>query len=285
MLSENTWKAINFKALELSGSGKLLLNPQDRGFSREFNVYGFREPLNTYALFRSVEKRKPVVLDIGGNLGYFSLVELTAGAKKVIAVEPVPSTFKRLSKTLENRKDAEPLNLAISDSKESLTLYVGTDRNVTSSFKQLLIDTGHALAYEITVRAETLQSIVEKYPVNMIRMDVEGHEYRILSERIPDQISGINVELHVLPPFNKNNAIHLIKCLLAQNFHVHVAINEINYEYYNLIERFGLKSGYNLAATFGSRLNSRPCIKVDPSFEDLVSSIPKEGQIHLTLER
>ena len=67
-----------------------------------------------------------MVLDIGGNLGYFSIIELQAGAKKVISVEPVPSTFRLLSKTLEGYKEAKPLNIAISDSKESLKLYVGT---------------------------------------------------------------------------------------------------------------------------------------------------------------
>ena len=98
-LNDYSWKEINFRALNLHGSAKILLNPLDRGFSREFNVYGFREPLNTFAFFCDVAKKKPVVLDIGGNLGYFSLVELQAGAKKVISVEPVPSTFKLLTKT------------------------------------------------------------------------------------------------------------------------------------------------------------------------------------------
>jgi len=284
-LNDYSWKEINFRALNLHGSAKILLNPLDRGFSREFNVYGFREPLNTFAFFCDVAKKKPVVLDIGGNLGYFSLVELQAGAKKVISVEPVPSTFKLLTKTLEKYKEAEPLNMAISDCKESLKLYVGTDRNVTSSFRQLFVNTGHSLAYEIIARAETLQSMEEKYPITMVRMDVEGHEYRILSERIPDQIDSINIELHVLPPFNKRNAVSLLRCLCSQNFKVHTAINEMNYEYYDFVQKFGLKRGYTLARIFGSKLSVRPCIQLNPSFEDIIEKIPERGQIHLTLER
>ena len=284
-LNDYIWKEINFKALNLHGSAKIMLNPSDMGFSREFNVYGFREPLNTFAFFNDVAKKKPVVLDIGGNLGYFSLIELQAGAKKVISVEPVPSTFRLLTKTLEKYREAEPLNMAISDCKESLKLYVGIDRNVTSSFRQLFVDTNHSLAYEITARAETLQSMEEKYPITMVRMDVEGHEYRILSERIPDQIDSINIELHVLPPFNKKNAVNLLHCLYRQNFKVHTAINEMNYEYYDFVQRFGLKRGYTLARTLGSKLTVRPCIQVNPSFEEIVNKIPERGQIHLTLER
>jgi FkbM family methyltransferase len=284
-LNCDSWKEINFKALGLHGQAKLLLNHEDTGFSREFNVYGFREPLNTCAIFQSVEKWKPTVLDIGGNLGYFTLVELTAGAKKVISVEPVKSTFNLLTKNLENYKEAEPLNVAISDSKENLKLYVGKDRNITSSFKELFVNTGHSLDYEITAKTETLQSMAEKYPINMIRMDVEGHEYRILTERIPDQIDTINVELHVLPPFKKDSAVELLRCLAAQNFHAHAAINEMNYEYYDFVEKFGLKSGYMLASTFGSHLKVRPRMQVDPSFGEVVNSIPEKGQIHLMLER
>ena len=284
-LNDCGWKEINFKALNLHGSAKILLNPLDMGFSREFNVYGFREPLNTYAFFCNVAKKKPVVLDIGGNLGYFSLIELQAGAKKVISVEPVPSTFGFLTKTLEKYKDAKPLNIAISDHKESLKLYVGTDLNVTSSFRQLFVNTDHLLAYEIMANAETLQSMEEKYPITMIRMDVEGHEYRILSERIPDQIDSINIELHVLPPFNKKHAVNLLQCLSSQNFKVHTAINEMSYEYYDFVHRFGLKRGYKLARALGSKLTVRPCIQVNPSFQDIVDKIPERGQIHLTLER
>jgi FkbM family methyltransferase len=284
-ISKDTWREINFKALNLHGSAKLLLNPFDLGFSREFNVYGFREPLNTFAFFGQVAKRKPVVLDVGGNLGYFAMVELQAGAKKVIAVEPVSSTFKLLTKTLENYKQAEVLNFAISDNEEPLKLYVATKNNVTSSFKQLVVETGHKLAQEIMVKSKTLQDMTEQYPINMVRMDVEGHEYRILSEPVPDQIDSLCIELHVLPPFNKLQAVKLFQFLSCQNFNAYVAINEMNYEYYEIIQKIGLKNAYKVATTFGSKSIVRPCIRVNPSFDDVMKMIPEKGQIHLLLER
>ena len=284
-INDNTWREINFKALNLHRQAKLLLNPLDVGFSREFNAYGFREPLNTFAFFCQVAKKKPVVLDVGGNLGYFALVELQAGAKKVIAVEPVPSTFKLLSKTLENYKAAEVLNLAISDSQEPLKLYVATKHNVTSSFKQLLVGTGHELAYEINVETNTLQNMAEIYQASMVRMDVEGHEYRILSKPVADQIDSLCIELHVLPPFNKLQAAKLIQNLNSQNFKTHVAINEINYEYYELIEKIGLKNTYKLMTTFGSKAIMQPRMQVNPSFAEVKKMIPERGQIHLLLER
>jgi FkbM family methyltransferase len=255
------------------------------GFSREFNVCGFREPLNTFAFFGQVAKKKPTVLDVGGNLGYFALVELQAGAKKVIAVEPVPSTFKLLTKNLENYRQAEALNLAISDSQEPLKLYVATKQNVTSSFKQLILDTGHEVAQEITVESKTLQNIAEQYPIDMVRMDVEGHEYRILSKPVPDIVDSLCIELHVLPPFNRRQAAKLLESLNCQDFKVGVAINEMNYEYYEMIERIGLKNAYKMATTFSSKSTVRPSIRVNPSFDEVLQMIPEKGQIHLLLER
>lgn len=284
-IGDDTWKEINFKALNLHRSAKLLLNPSDLGFSREFSAYGFREPLNTFAFFCEVAKKKPVVLDVGGNLGYFALVELQAGAKKVVVVEPVPSTFKLLAQTLENYPEAEVLNLAISDSNESLKLYVATKHNVTSSFKQLLVGTGHELAYEINAETSTLQGMAETYQINMVRMDVEGHEYRILSKPVPEEIDSLCIELHVLPPFNKPKALELLSYLGSQNFQIHVAINEMDYEYYELIEKIGLKYTYKLATAFGSKSMRRPCMKVNPSFDEVVKMTPAAGQIHLLLER
>jgi FkbM family methyltransferase len=284
-IDDNTWREINFRALNLHGSAGLLLNPSDTGFSREFNVYGFREPLNTFAFFHDVAKKKPVVLDVGGNLGYFALVELQAGAKKVVAVEPVLSSFKRLAQNLKNYSNVEALNVAISDTEEPLKLYVATQLNVTSSFKQLLVGTKHDLAYEITVKTKTLQRMAELYPINMVRMDVEGHEYRILSKPVPNQIDSLCIELHVLPPFNKAQALELLNYLIDQNFRIHVAINEMNYEYYELIQRVGLKNVYRLTTTFGSQSVIRSCIRVNPSFDDVVDMIPRAGQIHLLLER
>jgi FkbM family methyltransferase len=280
-----SWRKINFKALGLYGSAQLLLNPQDAGFSKEFSVYGFREPLNTYAIFNYVAKNKPAVLDIGGNVGYFPLVELAAGAKQVIVVEPVASTYSYLSKTLKRYKQVQLFNLAISDRSGLLTLYVAEQRNVTSSSKQIITNSGRAVLEEITSKADTIESMAEKYPFNMIRMDVEGHEYRILNGKIPDQVTAINIELHVIPPYSKALATKLLEKLYSQNFKATVAIKEMSYGYYPLIKGLGLKTTYKLATTILSKIPSCPNVQTNLSLKELINQVPKKAVIHLLLER
>ncbi len=283
-IREETWRRLNFEALDLKGSAEILLNPSDEGFSKQFHVYGFREPLNTFAIFSYIAKNKPVVLDIGANLGYFSLVELQAGAQKVVAVEPVHSSFHLLSRTLDGFKHVELLNIAVSD-EDHLTLYVATNRNVTSSSKLLLASTGQEIAEEIQVQARTLESLAAQYGVSMVRMDIEGHEYRILNRKIPDYIKCISLELHVLPPYEKSDAVKLLHNLRSQNFKTSVLINEMNYGYYQMVQRFGLKTAYKLATCVNGRAYSRPNIQTNPSADELVKSLPEKGQVHLLLER
>jgi FkbM family methyltransferase len=280
-----TWKDINFKALCLNGNAKLLLNPADEGFSKEFYLSGFREPLNTFAIFKNVEKKNPVILDVGSNLGYFPLVELQAGAKHVIAVEPVPSTFALLSRTLKGFKNATLLNMALSDAQETLKLYVSNNRNVTSSSEHLLSYCGHKISEEIYVEATSLPAIADQYPISAVRMDVEGHEYRILGGNIPNQIETICIELHTIPPYRKIHTAKLLRHLNRQGFQAAVVITEMGYGYYSIVKYLGLKTTYKLVRASkggGSRI---PNIELHLSLIDLLKRIPEKGQIHLILER
>ena len=283
--TEPLWREINFKALEVEGSAKLLLNPSDTGFSREFYVYGFREPLNTFAIFKSIQKNKPVVLDIGGNLGYFPLVENEAGAKKVMVLEPVPITFSFLAKTLKGFKQLEPFNVAISDGPDFLTLYSTEERNMTTFSKLMLTVNRHEVSEELHAKAVTLQEIAQKEPIAMIRMDIEGYEYHVLGNRLPDTIKTICVELHVIPPYDKPQAIQLLKKLNEQSFSVSVAINEMIYGYYPIIQHLGLKTAYKLVTSINYLSRYCPHVKVNPTSEELNGMIPQKGQIHLILQR
>ena len=283
--SKPVWREINFKALEIEGSARLLLNPLDEGFSREFGVYGFREPLNTFAIFNFVAKTKPVVLDIGGNLGYFAMVEREAGARKIIVLEPVPSTYSYLAQTLKSNAEFESMNVAISDGPDFLTLYSAEERNMTTFSKQILTVNLHEVSEELHAKAVTLDTIAKKEPIGMIRMDIEGYEYHILGSRLPDTIKTICVELHVIPPYNKSQALELLQKLKEQNFQASVAINEMIYAYYPIIQHAGLKTAYTLVTEFNYFSRYCPCVRVNPSTEELEYMIPQQGQIHLILQR
>ena len=87
---------LDFKSLNIApkiDNSFLYLNPNDEGISVDLYAWGFREPINTFMLFKFMlteKKDLDGVIDIGSNLGYFPLIELASGVRQVIAIEPVP---------------------------------------------------------------------------------------------------------------------------------------------------------------------------------------------------
>ena len=289
-LDQEVWREINFNALNLGSfsmpdsSYKILLNPVDEGFSREFCMYGFREPLNTFAIFNTIKKKKPFVLDIGSNLGYFSLIELAASAKHVIAVEPVPLTFSFLTRTLKKYHNVTALNIAMSDKEEMLKLYVAKKFNVTSSQAGVLKDGGHEIFKEIFVQALPLSSICEKYPVEMIRLDLEGHEYRLLSGEIPQSVRTICMELHVIPPFGREDVKILCQNLQKNGFKISWVIDEMPRGFYPFINAFGLEATYKLINNIKKKNLSGISYEKDVDFDCFANTVNR-GIIHLILEK
>jgi FkbM family methyltransferase len=279
------WREINFNALNLRGQGKLLLNNFDRGFSMEFTAYGFREPLNTYAIYKTVEREKPTVLDLGSNLGYFCLTELQAGAKQVVAVEPVPLTFSLLSKTLRRFKNVTPLNMAISDKQGTLKLYLSNRYNVTSASRSLLTSSGYKVIGEASVEATSISDMAKRYPINMVRMDVEGQEYRILAGNIPDQIKIICIELHVIHPYTKTDATKLLQNLTEEGFEAKIMINDFPYGFFPAIKRLGLERVYKLLKILKQNPLNHPTVKQDVDVVQMMEEIPEQCSFHLILQR
>lgn len=285
LCSNPFWREIDYKALNLPGYGKLLLNPSDTGFSKEFYAYGFREPLNTFAIYKIVEKENPTILDIGSNLGYFCLVELQAGAKHVIAVEPVPLTFKFLSETLRDFKNVTPLNMAISDKRKTLKLYISNEYNVTSSSIPLITNSGRKVIGEISVEAMSISTMAKRYPISMLRMDVEGQEYSILAGNIPDQIKIICIELHVIHPYTKTHATKLLQHLNKQGFQAKIVIRDFGYGFFPIIKRLGLKRAYKLMNTLKEKPLKAPLVKQDVDLVQLIDETLEHEVFHLILQR
>ena len=89
---------LDLKVIGVSNNkSEIQLNPNDEGLSAQLLAYGFREPINCYLLSQFIKKEKLYVfIDVGSNIGYFPIVELESGAKKVIVIEPAPETFRFL---------------------------------------------------------------------------------------------------------------------------------------------------------------------------------------------
>jgi FkbM family methyltransferase len=131
-------------------------------------------------LFLSFVKPGMTVLDVGANLGMYSLTaaKRVGPSGRVFAFEPVPATYQRLCEhiRLNALDNVRPCRLAVSDGQGRATLNVA-DRSASSSlFHQ--VDQG-----TIDVATESLDSFVRREAlatVDAVKIDVEGAELHVV---------------------------------------------------------------------------------------------------------
>jgi FkbM family methyltransferase len=158
---------------------------------------------------------KPIIIDIGANVGYFNILLLSKlKAATIYAYEPIPANVQYFKNVIEQntalQKSVSLLQAAVTGiHKESLDLFMeATDDNqvVASVFADFNIHN----TKKITVPCISLTDIILNNQLNIIdllKIDCEGSEYDILYNTSPDlllKVKHIAVEVHDVDT-NKNN--------------------------------------------------------------------------------
>jgi len=139
------------------------------------------EPFET-ALFKKELKAGQIVLDIGANIGYYTLIaaKLVGPGGKVYAFEPDPDNFTLLKKNVEaNGYDNVVLvNSAVSDKNQTARLFI----NKTNKGDHRLYDSKdgrHSISVQ-TIRMDDFFKKLDK-KIHFIKMDIQGSEARALN--------------------------------------------------------------------------------------------------------
>lgn len=136
------------------------------------------------------------VIDVGANIGIYSLLVAELGAKKVLAIEPISDTFNQLCKNINigNYRNIIPMKNVVSEKSNS---------TVNISVKQ---ESGHNSMYNITEKYETVHTLTLSELVKqcedddiVLKLDCEGAEYDILLNVTNEDMSRIGrimLEIH-----------------------------------------------------------------------------------------
>jgi len=121
------------------------------------------------------------VLDVGANIGWFSLLfaQCVGKSGSVLAYEPMPAIASKLKRNLElNQADNVSVsNLALSDHSGIARFYAGHESNTgTSSLREPNNSAG-----SIEVQLAPFDTIFEdRSKVTLVKIDVEGAELQVL---------------------------------------------------------------------------------------------------------
>lgn len=172
-----------------------------------------------YRLRRDPLPRGAVVIDVGANIGMFSLyVAAAQGAARVLAFEPFPESYALLRRNAERNRLAaiEPIPLAIAGQAGTRELHMQGRHGVHSLFGT----SGAAVRIECI----TLADAFGRYDVarcDFLKLDCEGAEYEILLGMPSDvyaRIQRIALEYHDWITDHHHDA--LVQRLTAEGFAV-----------------------------------------------------------------
>src|SRR6185436_8612940 len=168
-----------------------------------------------------------LVIDIGANIGFFTMACLARGARRVECYEQDPDNFELLEKNLKHRKvELYPHAVGRSDRKENLKI-----ARVSNGLTAMGI-TLHTSGQPIPSKG--LDQILSRHKeVRLLKLDCEGSEYAAVMTASPKQLRKCRVicgELHTafirkLVPWEWNSEAFCRK-LEKSGFEVAVVPNE-----------------------------------------------------------
>jgi FkbM family methyltransferase len=172
--------------------------------------------------------RDAVVVDIGANVGVFSLLAARA-ARLVYSLEPATSNFSRLASNVSGTQNIIPLNLACAGRDGQGALDLSTDPVSFSLMKNTCSDKQEA------VDIVSLGTLFERNRISrcdFLKLDCEGSEFEIILDSEPSVMGRVN--------------------RIVLEYHDHLSVSFSHRELLQRLESLGFRAiAYNSRGTYG----------------------------------
>ena len=211
---------------------------------------GFEKEETDYVA--SILKEGDIFIDIGSNIGLFSLIasRIVGDNGLVISFEPSPKTFMRFIENmkLNNLKNIDARNIGLSDKSDELTFYMS--ENGYDAWNSFAPSKDNKLEKEIKVQVSSLDlelKKINKLLIKLVKMDVEGWEKFVLyggKDFFINYNPIVMVEFTEENTFNAGYPVHEIFDIMQDFGYVWYRINDgklvleikkMRYPYDNLI--------------------------------------------------
>jgi len=173
-------KRLGFVTVNTAFNFKIIVNPAEF-IGKHIYIEGIYEPDCTY-LFNKLLNAGDCVLDVGANIGYFTLLasKLVGLEGKVFAFEALPQIMQVLEKNvkLNSLSNVVCYETAVSDKCGLVEFYASSIDNLGLSSMRNIKQTS---AVRSEIPSVTIDSIITNLPsVKLVKIDVEGAEFKVL---------------------------------------------------------------------------------------------------------
>lgn len=201
--------------VEVSVFGRtMLVNPSDQiGNVLLFSPQWY-DPLERSLLARLLQPGDYVV-DVGANIGAYTLLfaGMVGPSGSVTAIEAEPRNMQKLRHNIARNfmHWAKALEYGVSDKQESLTLHMNSDGNAGAhSFLRRV----SAQDSTQVIQCKPLYQLTEKIRPRLIKLDIEGFEWRVLRqyfEDAPESLWPDYILLEDEPRHRENDAVAIAR--------------------------------------------------------------------------
>ena len=141
------------------------------------------------SLLTSYLKPGSVVLDVGANIGFYSIPlgrRLLQEGGALYAIEPVPTNFARLKENIAlNGLEhvITPINVALGDHQGVVELSMGEEHDTAETGNAVVVGGKVLRKVTASARMTTLDNLVEENDIarcDVIKVDIEGGEFAFL---------------------------------------------------------------------------------------------------------
>lgn len=181
----------------------------------------FREGTNDIDVWKEQKRaykgliyRNSIVLDIGCHAGYFCSQAIALGANSVVGFEPHPDNYIRATNHLKGLP-CVIYNQAVTSTTGIVNLY-SSNSGLSTSTHSLYIQGGRTA---MEVQAISFQDALSLDDFTVVKIDIEGGEYVLDMNLLPDSVTMIAMELHLnKKQWRMHSAPNMIKTLEMLGF-------------------------------------------------------------------
>ena len=209
---------------------KIFLESED---SINIATFGYEHEKFELNLFKGSLKKGDIVLDIGANIGLYSLsaAKIVGDSGKIYSFEPDPITFKNLKKNIESNKfnNVELINKAVSN--KTGTIGFTSSENISSRSKNHIKLDNESDTNSIKIPTIKIDDFFENrnIEINIIKMDIEGAEFEALKgmKKIIDKNKHLKIFLEFSPFMLKRLNTDIVEMMNFFKYY-NFKINKIN---------------------------------------------------------